>query len=565
MTVRVSDPFGLIELGRAFRTTVPLTVTPRTVPLPPIPLGGAWTGSGDNRPRAFATGSAEDVTVREYRRGDDLRRVHWRSSARVGELMVRREEQPWQSRATLFLDNRLRAHRGQGIASSLEAAVSAAASIAVHLSHRGFTVRLVTATGEDPAAPGTSATPTSTPARCSRRWPSSRRCTRPRLDTGWLTEGGPRRPHRRRLRQRRGHGRPACCAGCSHHAGSALAIALDVDAWVCPAPRRGGGSAPVLAQQGWRAVSLGPRDRLDTVWQELGRSGKQTTAVGSGCRPPRRRSRPGEPARGGLAAAAPARRRRGRDHLGGDVVVARVHDGAGPVPRSAAAARRRGGRRRRAGPLVAAARAAAVVGLQVLVSGLVAQHHAVRLPAAGRARLGRACSTSSPTPWTPAAAVRRAGAGAASRACTRCFIAGGLACLLLVDAARLHAAPGAAGRAAAAHGLQRAGQPARAAASAWWVFALTAGGFLTLLFLQESEQVARWGRTARRGPGVGRPRRLRASAPARCGPRRRRDRRRRDGAGGGPAAAASRPSSCSCFDVRPGPGRRLRHHRHATR
>ena len=72
-----------------------------------------------------------------------------RSSARVGELMVRREEQPWQSRATLFLDNRVRAHRGQGIASSLEAAVSAAASIAVHLSHRGFMVRFVTAAGED--------------------------------------------------------------------------------------------------------------------------------------------------------------------------------------------------------------------------------------------------------------------------------------------------------------------------------------------------------------------------------------------------------------------------------
>ena len=131
MKVRVSDPFGLVELGRAFHTTVPLTVTPRTVPLTQIPLGGAWTGSGDNRPRAFATGSAEDVTVREYRRGDELRRVHWRSSAKIGELMVRREEQPWQSRATLFFDNRLRAHRGQGIASSLEAAVSAAASIAV--------------------------------------------------------------------------------------------------------------------------------------------------------------------------------------------------------------------------------------------------------------------------------------------------------------------------------------------------------------------------------------------------------------------------------------------------
>ena len=67
----------------------------------------------------------------------------------TGELMVRREEQPWQSRATLFLDNRLEAHRGHGAASSLEYAVSAAASIALHLSQRGFMVRLVTADGED--------------------------------------------------------------------------------------------------------------------------------------------------------------------------------------------------------------------------------------------------------------------------------------------------------------------------------------------------------------------------------------------------------------------------------
>src|SRR5680860_811061 len=149
MTVRLSDPFGLVELNRAFQTTASLVVTPRVVALAPIPLSGAWTGSGDNRPRAFATGSAEDVTVREYRRGDDLRRVHWRSSARVGELMVRREEQPWQSRATLFIDNRMSSHRGSGAASSLEHAVSMAASIGVHLVQRGYVVRLVTAGGEE--------------------------------------------------------------------------------------------------------------------------------------------------------------------------------------------------------------------------------------------------------------------------------------------------------------------------------------------------------------------------------------------------------------------------------
>ena len=61
--------------------------------------------------------------------------------------MVRREEQPWQSRATLFIDNRAHVHRGAGPASSLEYAVSAAASIAIHLAQRGFRVRLISASG----------------------------------------------------------------------------------------------------------------------------------------------------------------------------------------------------------------------------------------------------------------------------------------------------------------------------------------------------------------------------------------------------------------------------------
>jgi uncharacterized protein (DUF58 family) len=269
MSVRVSDPFGLVELGRAFQTTVPLTVTPRTVPLPQIPLGGAWTGSGDNRPRAFATGSAEDVTVREYRRGDDLRRVHWRSSARVGELMVRREEQPWQSRATLFLDNRLRVHRGQGIASSLEAAVSTAASIAVHLSLRGFTVRLVTASGEDPSNAWHFRAAELNTGPLLETLAVVQADPRPRIDTGWLAEAthgglmvavvGSLEPQDLPVLRRM-----------QHHAASAMALALDVDAWV--ARSTDGGAASALTRQGWRAASLGPRDRLDSVWQELGRS-----------------------------------------------------------------------------------------------------------------------------------------------------------------------------------------------------------------------------------------------------------------------------------------------------
>ena len=147
LTIRIADPFGLIELRRMVPGIAPLVVTPRTVVLPRIPVMGGWSGSGEHRPQAFAAGSAEDVSVREYRRGDELRRVHWRSSARVGELMVRREEQPWEARATVLLDNRLRSHRGQGLGSSFEFAVVAAASLVIHLDQHGYAVRLVLADG----------------------------------------------------------------------------------------------------------------------------------------------------------------------------------------------------------------------------------------------------------------------------------------------------------------------------------------------------------------------------------------------------------------------------------
>ncbi len=147
VSIRLLDPFGMCELQRAFTSTDALTVTPAVVPLDAVPLGGEWTGSGESRARSVATSGEDDVTTREYRHGDPLHRVHWRSTARRGELMVRREEQPWQARATLLLDARARAHRGEGPASSFEWAVSAAASIGVHLVRRGYAVRLVSDSG----------------------------------------------------------------------------------------------------------------------------------------------------------------------------------------------------------------------------------------------------------------------------------------------------------------------------------------------------------------------------------------------------------------------------------
>jgi uncharacterized protein (DUF58 family) len=151
LSVRVCDPFGLIEIERSFDARHTMTVTPPVHALPEGQLHGEQSGTGDSRPRAFAAAGTEDVLIREYRHGDDLRRVHWPSTARVGELMVRREEQPWQTRATLLMDTRACAHRGSGPASSFEWLVTATASVGVHLSGQGYAMRLVSETYDDSA------------------------------------------------------------------------------------------------------------------------------------------------------------------------------------------------------------------------------------------------------------------------------------------------------------------------------------------------------------------------------------------------------------------------------
>ena len=148
LSVRLTDPFGLCELVRSFASSDELVVTPVVTPLPAVRLGGDWTGGGDAASRSVAVSGTDDAATREYRYGDDLRKVHWKSTARTGELMVRREEQPFQSRATLLLDGREDAHRGNGPGSSFEWAVSAVASVGVTLARAGFALSLLRDSGE---------------------------------------------------------------------------------------------------------------------------------------------------------------------------------------------------------------------------------------------------------------------------------------------------------------------------------------------------------------------------------------------------------------------------------
>ena len=146
LRVRVADSFGLVEINRAFASTSTLTVTPKIIPLARPPASGNWLGGVDGRTSIAATGD-DDAAPRAYQTGDALRRVHWRSTARYGELMVRREEQHWRNTASLFIDTRRIAHP---TTASFELAVTVAASIGVHMAGEGFDAQLVTDTGTIP-------------------------------------------------------------------------------------------------------------------------------------------------------------------------------------------------------------------------------------------------------------------------------------------------------------------------------------------------------------------------------------------------------------------------------
>src|SRR6478735_9933936 len=140
LMVRTTDPFGLVQLDRQFTATTEVMVTPEVVPLPLIRTAGGGGSTGEARPHRVGVVGQDDVLVREYRQGDDVRRIHWRSTARLGELMVRREEQAWDPSAPIILDSRARAHAGPGMHSSLEWAISAAGSVAIHFLADGFGV-----------------------------------------------------------------------------------------------------------------------------------------------------------------------------------------------------------------------------------------------------------------------------------------------------------------------------------------------------------------------------------------------------------------------------------------
>lgn len=107
----VADGLGLANSRQTIEGQDVLLVTPRVELLANL-RGASGVGlATDTTLLRTGIGSADDVLIREYRHGDDVRRVHWRSTARSGQLMVRREERSWDPSATVVIDNRARGTR----------------------------------------------------------------------------------------------------------------------------------------------------------------------------------------------------------------------------------------------------------------------------------------------------------------------------------------------------------------------------------------------------------------------------------------------------------------------
>lgn len=154
----VTDPFGLCVTSRIVSDPVQVLVVPTVVPLGPVPSAGGAQSASTGAYLQGMGGGDPDVLVRPYHPGDDIRTIHWRASARRGDLVVRTREPIAHGSATVLIDHRLLAHREVGSAadrqtsSSLETAVSMAASVSAHLLAADYQLRLVSHEGSVIAA-----------------------------------------------------------------------------------------------------------------------------------------------------------------------------------------------------------------------------------------------------------------------------------------------------------------------------------------------------------------------------------------------------------------------------
>ena len=148
---RRTDPVGLFSRRVRWADAVELLVRPATVDLAGLPVGQLRDLEGVPSDQISMSDLAFHA-LREYVPGDDLRHVHWRSSARAGQLLVRQYHDSRRTSALLLVDTRRDAYADPD---DFELALSIAASVTTRAAHDGYDLTLLcgdlTVGGGDPS------------------------------------------------------------------------------------------------------------------------------------------------------------------------------------------------------------------------------------------------------------------------------------------------------------------------------------------------------------------------------------------------------------------------------
>ena len=130
MVVRTGDPFGFFEAAATVGRPTVVTVFPQVVPLPRWRLPNAYLEGTHSAPERTLQTTPLATTVRPYAPGDSFNRIHWRSTARLGEIQVKEFDLEQTADLWLFVDMDMEVQAGYGDVSTVEEGLRAAASIA---------------------------------------------------------------------------------------------------------------------------------------------------------------------------------------------------------------------------------------------------------------------------------------------------------------------------------------------------------------------------------------------------------------------------------------------------
>ena len=141
-SLEINDPFGIFRTERNGSTAQTVLVYPRVKELMLTDLATRTSGSPDKS--RFSPSADEDISnVREYTAGDSLSRVHWRSTAHHGRLMVKEFSMDRSRSIWIVLDMCQSQGRRNQAENEAEAAVSVAASLAKYYLEKGSSVGLI--------------------------------------------------------------------------------------------------------------------------------------------------------------------------------------------------------------------------------------------------------------------------------------------------------------------------------------------------------------------------------------------------------------------------------------